>query len=96
VSGGVKIINNTGHGKDTVILNEETADRLVPGLLPVRKVTVELEAGLPVRCLLELDFTEVDIAGVSAFELYMRVPGTTEIAPVQEIRWKDGRVFKAR
>jgi len=89
-----KVLNNTGLAKDTMVYNEETADRVVPGGLPVRAITVRMESGKPVVAFLEVDFVEVGLSSIKKLIVQMRIPGTQEIAEVSEIRYKDGRVFR--
>lgn len=91
--GRYKLINNTGLSKDTMLYNEETADRVVPGGMPVRNIHAICEAGEPVKILIEVDFLEFDLGG-ARLGVRMRIPGTQEIADVAEIRYKDGRVFR--
>jgi len=90
----LKIINNTGNSADVMVYDQETADRLVPGGLPVTSIVVVMRSGEPVKAYFEMDFLQLDVSGVSQAGVRMRIPGTQEVADVAEIRYKDGRVYR--
>lgn len=89
-----KIHNNTGMSGDTMVHDEDTADRIVPGGLPVKNIFISVEANEPVKVFFELDFMGIDLRGLQNFGVRMRVPGTERIAEVAEIRYKDGSVYR--
>lgn len=91
---GLKLINNTGKGQDTLVYNQETAERIVPDGLPVRSIIVDITSGEPVKIYMELDYLQVDLDNGTLGGVKMRIPGTTEIADVAEIRYKNGRVVR--